>query len=84
MWCGCPVIVSNRSSLPEVCGGAVLYCDPAEPATIAGQLKVILESPSAREDLREAGRKRAAEFSWGRAAREFIEIMESNFSVIGM
>src|SRR5207253_1940106 len=32
MHCGCPVIVSDRASLPEVCGEAAVYCDPDDPA----------------------------------------------------
>ena len=79
MCCGCPVIVSNTSSLPEVCGDAALYCDPADPATLAAQLKRLLGSASLREELRAAGRQRAAQFGWQRAAQHFNDILATNF-----
>jgi glycosyltransferase involved in cell wall biosynthesis len=79
MNCGCPVVVSDRASLPEVCSTAALYCDPADPGTIAAQLRKVLGSDAAREDLRAAGRERAAHFSWDRAARQFNDIVQANF-----
>jgi glycosyltransferase involved in cell wall biosynthesis len=79
MVCGCPVVVSDRASLPEVCGTAALYCNPDDPATIAAQLRKVLGSAAAREDLRAAGLERAALFTWPRAARQFNDIMQANF-----
>ena len=79
MCCGCPVVVSDRASMPEVCADAALYCDPADPASLAAQLRRVLESESLRADLRAAGRARAAEFGWGRAAQQFGELLEHNF-----
>jgi glycosyltransferase involved in cell wall biosynthesis len=79
MCCGCPVIVSNSSSLPEVCGDAALYCDPSQPASLAKQLRLLLGSAAAREELREAGYARAAVFGWDKAARRFAEIVEASF-----
>lgn len=79
MCCGCPVVVSDRASLPEVCGDAAFYCDPADPATLATQLRRVLASHAARDDLRAAGRARAASLTWGRAARQFDNILEANF-----
>ncbi|MEO0855017.1 MAG: glycosyltransferase family 1 protein, partial [Cyanobacteria bacterium J06648_11] len=39
MSCGCPVIVSQAASLPEVCGDAALYCDPHDPGDIADKMQ---------------------------------------------
>jgi glycosyltransferase involved in cell wall biosynthesis len=75
MLCGCPVIVSDRASLPEVCGPAALYCNPDDPADIAAKLRRVLTSHSLQEELREAGRARAREFSWGRAAAQLEELI---------
>jgi glycosyltransferase involved in cell wall biosynthesis len=83
MYCGCPVVVSNRASMPEVCGQAAWYCDPADPATLAAQLRRVLGSASARDELRAAGRERAAVFSWDKAAQQFSEIMRVNFGPAG-
>jgi glycosyltransferase involved in cell wall biosynthesis len=72
MHCGCPVVVSNRAALPEVCGDAVLYCNPEDPADIARQLRRVLSTGTLREELRDMGFARAKLFSW-RAASEQLE-----------
>ena len=68
MHCGCPTLVSDRSSIPEVCGSAALYCNPDDPADIARQLQRILTSPALRLDIRDAGYERVKQFTWRRAA----------------
>jgi glycosyltransferase involved in cell wall biosynthesis len=68
MACGLPVITSNRSSLPEVAGEAALYVDPDDPASIAGAIMRLAGQPALREQLVEAGRRRAARFTWDNAA----------------
>lgn len=75
MLCGCPVIVSDRASLPEVCGDAALYCNPDDPMDIAAKLRSVLTSHALQEELRQAGRARAREFSWGRAAAQLEELL---------
>lgn len=68
MSCGVPVIVSGRSSLPEVAGDAGLYVDPGDPGTIADAILRLAASPALRQQLADAGRSRAALFSWRAAA----------------
>ncbi len=80
MCCGCPVIVANTSSLPEVCADAALYCDPTDPATLARQLRRLLESAALRAELRAAGHGRAAQFGWDKAARHFNQILATQFA----
>lgn len=74
MTCGCPVLVSDAASLPEVCGEAALYCDPHDTDDIARQLSRLLESAALRAELREAGLKRAGEWTWKKAAQRLLEI----------
>ena len=78
MHCGCPVVVSERASLPEVCGSAAVYCNPEDPADIAAKLRLVLTSASLRADLRDAGLARAREFSWARAARDLSELLHNS------
>jgi glycosyltransferase involved in cell wall biosynthesis len=78
MHCGCPVIVSNRASLPEVCGSAALYCDPDRPSDIAHQLRRVLTSRQLRAELREAGHARAKLFSWAFAAAQLEYVLSCN------
>ena len=81
MCCDCPVIVSNRSSLPEVCADAALYCDPADPATLAVALRRLLDSATLRDELRQAGRRRVAHYGWSRAAAEFVDVVRGRLEV---
>jgi len=74
MTCGCPVLVSRRASMPEVCGDAALYFDPNDSGELAGQLRRVLTSRSLRQELGEAGRRHAALHSWSAAAAGFEEI----------
>jgi glycosyltransferase involved in cell wall biosynthesis len=64
MHCGCPVIVSGRTSLPEVCADAALYCNPDDVGDIVRRLKRLLGSEALRAEMRERGLIRARDFSW--------------------
>ncbi len=70
MACGCPCIVSNASSLPEVVGDAALQIDPQNPKTLNEAIAHLVESPSLADDLRRRGPARAAEFTWRRFAEQ--------------
>lgn len=68
MACGCPVVASDRSAIPEACGDAAVYFDPGEPAQLAEQVNRLVGDPSLQERCRQRGRQRAAEFSWAATA----------------
>ena len=76
MSCGCPTIASGTASMPEVCGDAVLYCDPDDPADIARSVRQLMEDESLREDLRARGLRHARRFSWEGCARETVSIID--------
>lgn len=76
MACGCPLIVSNVSSLPEVCGDAALYIDPYSSEDIAEKIKLLLSDDKLREELRRKGLERAKMFSWEKCAEETIKVIE--------
>ncbi len=76
MACGCPVITSNASSLPEVVGDAALLADPSDIKGFVKHLEQVLADEELRRMLREKGLVRAAQFSWGRAARETVRVYE--------
>lgn len=65
---GVPVVAANRSSLPEVCGGAALMADALETESIAAALKRLAEDPALCADLVQRGCARAKEYTWERAA----------------
>lgn len=75
MACGVPVVASDRSSLPEVCGNAALLVEPTEQALAEG-LEAALQGGGEVADLIERGRRRAADFSWGRTVADHIRVYE--------
>jgi glycosyltransferase involved in cell wall biosynthesis len=73
---GLPVACSDRSSLPEVAGDAALLFDPESTPAIAGAIRRLLGDAELRERLAQAGRLRAAGFTWERTARETFAAYE--------
>ena len=75
MACGTPVVVSNRSSLPEVVGDAGVLVDPGDVERWTEALAGVLADPGLRERLRERGLRRAAELTWERSAEQTWAVM---------
>jgi len=73
---GVPVITSNRSALPEVCGDAAVLVDPSSVDEIAGALERLIGSEALREEYARKGLARAAGFTWQ-------EAVERTWSVYG-
>ena len=74
MACGCPVVASNRASLPEVAGQSCLYVNPERTGEIADALSRILTDDSLANELSARGLERAKLFTWGKCARLTKEI----------
>jgi glycosyltransferase involved in cell wall biosynthesis len=72
MACGCPVIAARAAALPEVCGDAALYVDPAQPAEITAAMVAVVGDAALRARLRRAGLARAAGFRWTEAAKRLL------------
>jgi glycosyltransferase involved in cell wall biosynthesis len=70
---GVPVVLSNRSSLPEIGGDAGSYIDPDAPEDIAAKIGALLADASLRERKRQLGLQRAQQFNWEISARELME-----------
>ena len=77
MACGCPCLVSNTSSLPEVCGDAALYCDPYDVADITARMKSLLNDEGLRRQYIARGRERVRKFSWDESAKKLVGIINS-------
>jgi glycosyltransferase involved in cell wall biosynthesis len=72
MACGCPVVTSDTSAMPETAGGAAVLSDPKDPASIA---RAIVEAAApGRDRLRDAGLKRASQFTWGATAASTLDV----------
>lgn len=70
---GCPVVSSDRASMPEVGGEAVVYAPPDAPDLWLKRFKSIHESQELRRELAEKGLARARLFSWGTSAQGYLE-----------
>ena len=68
MRCGTPVITSDRTSLPEVAGGAALLADPSSPEAICDCMVKVTSDKSLKEKLITIGIARSSEFTWERTA----------------
>ena len=73
MQCGCPVITSNCSCMPEIAGDAALLVDPYNVESIRDGMLQLIEKPDLRRSLIQKGFERAKEFSWEKMAKETYE-----------
>jgi glycosyltransferase involved in cell wall biosynthesis len=75
MYCGCPVICSNTTSLPEVGGEAAYYIDPLDPEMLAEAIFQVISDPALRQDLIQRGREQARKFSWVKFTSEILRAL---------
>jgi glycosyltransferase involved in cell wall biosynthesis len=79
--CGCPALLSNRTSLPEVGGDAALYFDPENGEELLVQADRLISSQDLREELVQAGKERVRRFTWERTAVKtravYVSVLQS-------
>lgn len=80
MWCHCPVITSNTSSLPEVVGDASIMVTPDDIGQIADSMEYVLEEPDVAAQLRKKGRVHVQQFTWERCAQETMAVYQREIS----
>ena len=73
MACGCPVVTSDVSAMPETAGGAAVLASPTEPDSLA---RAIVEAaqPGHRDRLRDLGYARASQFTWAATAAQTLDV----------
>ncbi|HEX5165115.1 MAG TPA: glycosyltransferase family 1 protein [Thermomicrobiales bacterium] len=74
MACGCPVVTSSRSSLPEVAGGAAILIDPFDIRSIRDGIVAAIK-PQRRAELVAAGIERARNFTWQQTATATLDVI---------
>lgn len=72
MACGCPVITSDTSSLPEVGGDAAIYVAPADVDGLARQMEILAGDATLRDVMVKKGVARSKQFSWRRCAEDTL------------
>lgn len=71
-----PIITANISSMPEVAGQAALYIDPCQPIEMCRAIQEIIDHKNKVEELKNASKAQVQKFSWEKAARQTIRILE--------
>jgi glycosyltransferase involved in cell wall biosynthesis len=74
MACGCPVITSDRGSLPEVAGDGAQCFGPADITGMAAALSELLRGPQELAKRKADALKRAADFSWEKTAQATMTV----------
>jgi glycosyltransferase involved in cell wall biosynthesis len=72
---GCPVVVSDRASLPEICGDAALYAAPTDADAWFGRFVELARNPALRRRMIGRGRLAARRFSWAASADLYLKAM---------
>jgi len=72
MACGCPVVTSDTSAMPEIAGGAAVLADPKDPASIAQAIRDAVKL--GRDGLAEAGLRRAGQFTWAATGAKTLDV----------
>jgi len=74
--CGCPVVTSNTSSLPEITGDTAILVNPQNTSDISKAIYQILYNKQLSLELEQKGLKQAKKFSWKKTATKTIEAYE--------
>ncbi len=77
MACGIPVLTSNTTALPEVCGTAALYFNPADANDLSRSIQLLVREPSLQQKLSCLGRDQAARFNWERTAEQTLGVLRA-------
>lgn len=72
MACGTPIVASNKTSIPEVCGDAAILVDPLNRIEMAEAIQGLAKNRHLKQDLREKGFKQAEKFSWEKTSEAIL------------
>jgi glycosyltransferase involved in cell wall biosynthesis len=73
--CGCPVIASKATAMPEVLGNSAFYFDPNDVSDMQEAICKVVQDSSLRADLIKKGTENVHRFSWDVSARRLYEII---------
>lgn len=75
--CGCPVVATNASPIPELLGAGGLYFNPLDTQQLEDALRQVLESQDLRQKMSKSGMVAAQALSWDRAAQTLKNLIET-------
>ena len=76
MHCGCPTVVSNAASIPEVCGDASVYFNPYSKSSIAKSIAKVVCDPETSKELIYKGFNQIKKFSWEKTVFQIETIFD--------
>jgi glycosyltransferase involved in cell wall biosynthesis len=77
MACGCPVLTANRYGTKEIAGDAAVLVDPESLDDIADGINRLLNDGGLRTAIKAAGLERSRAYTWQRAAKELLQVLEN-------
>ncbi|MBU2573297.1 MAG: glycosyltransferase family 4 protein [Elusimicrobia bacterium] len=77
MACGCPVISSNSTCMPEILGDACLYFDPRNIEEISSRIAEALNNGELRAGLRRKGTERVKFYAAKNTAAELLDVFKT-------
>ncbi len=78
----CPVLASNVSSIPEVCGNGALYCNPYDVNSVSKQLAILLADEELKKQLVENGQLNIKRFNWSNTATQIADILSKHIKYV--
>lgn len=79
MACGCPVVTSNCTSIPEVVGDAAIMVTPGDVDELAHAIERVLFDDGLREEMTQKGIRQSMRFTWDKAAEKMVEMYKRVF-----
>ena len=76
MICGCPVIASDITAIPEICGDAILYVNPFEPNDIAEKVNILIDNKNLRDEFIIKGKLQVSKFSLAKFSYNLKEVIK--------
>lgn len=74
--CGCPVVATCESPLPDLLGAGGRYVDPADPAALEAALAAILSDGGLRREMGAAAAAAARHLTWEAAAARTKHVLD--------
>jgi len=78
----CPVLSSDRSSLPEVLGDAALYFNPESSADTISKINLLIDNQGLRQELIAKGIAQAKKYNWWECANETLSVYKKVLRII--
>jgi len=82
MSCGCAIIASRRSSIPEIAGKAALYFNPDDPSDIAEKIRHFFDNPGEVQRRVQIGKKMASLFAPRKVAEEHLSVFQQAYQMV--